>query len=399
MLSTLAEADFRPILDDCLLLTADQRDFIRESFLSVFVYLPIIMEDAFEPFVYSAIDGIVESISHANEGIRNLAIKSIKTLIRRFLKKSIGKLVTAFSDGATSANPTKQNSSLILLGDIVDMLHEETRSRDALYAEHPRLLTLFYVLKNDSTAQVRTNASNIFKTFVDNPQRCLKAILHDLLDFLVGLLSRGDHQALEIADRALRDFTPKYGEGFISTILNSLTYAKNQASERDKRGICLFVKSMAGCCNPAGFSEARKQQFYELLYNLFNEADEGVWRVAAQGLRVISEASRDVRVLEEVLLNYFPNYQAYDAGHPKFEKAVELFCEFLRSKRQEVTFGTIALLVKEPLREWNLEVVMRNCRLFGSLLYNCTFYQKGLLLTCEQLDRGVPFFLEALGVS
>lgn len=386
-------------METCLLLTNDQRDFIRESFLSVFVYLPIIMEDSFEPYVYSAIDGIVESISHNNEGIRNLAIKSIKILIRRFLQKSIGKLVTAFTDGVTSANPTKQNSSLILLGDIIDMLHEESKNKDSLYQDHPRLLSIFYVLKNDVTAQVRNNASNIFKTFVDNTQRCLKIILNDLIEFLVGLFNKGDQKAMEIAEKGLQDFTPKYGEGFITQILNSLTYTKNQSSEKDKRGICLFVKSLATFCRPSGFSETRKLQFYELLYNLFNEQNEGVWKVAAQGLRVVAETSKDVKLIEEVLLNYFPGYQDYDVGHPRFEKLVQLFCEFLKSQRQEVTFSTIALLVKDPLREWNLEVFMRNCRLFGTLLYNGTFYQKGLLLNCEQLDQGVTFFMDALEVE
>ena len=66
------------IYDDILILTLDKRDFIRESFLSIFVYLPIIMKEDFKKYVKKTILKVIESISHDKEKIRNLAIKSIK---------------------------------------------------------------------------------------------------------------------------------------------------------------------------------------------------------------------------------------------------------------------------------------------------------------------------------
>ena len=385
-------------MENCLTLTNDQRDYIRESFLSVFVYLPIIMEDSFEIYVYSVIDGIVESISHQKEGIRNLAIKSIKILIRRFLKKNIDRLINAFKDGAISQNPTKQNSSLILLGDIIDMLYEELQSRDALYQNYPRLLSIFYVLKNDDCGEVRVNATNIFKTFVDNPQKCLKIILNDLVDFCIELYSKGDQNSQDIANRGLMDFAKKYGDAFLSGIIHSVTYKNNQASEKDKRGICMFVKSLANYSNQYSFNDEKKSLFYELLYTLFNETNEAIWSVAAEGLRVVTEISKDSKIIDEILTNYFQDFQNYDNSHPKFEKLVKTFCEFLKSKKQEVVYWTISIMVDGPLKEWSLEIFMRNTRLFGGLLYNCQFYDKGNLLVCHELEKGIMYFMEGIEV-
>jgi hypothetical protein len=352
----------------------------------VFVYLPIIMEDAFEPFVYQVIQYTVESISHPKEGIRNLAIKSIKILIRRFLQKNIELLIAPFFEGAVSANSTKQNSSLILLGDILDILNETLGDRDRLYDTYPRLIALFYILKNDSCGEVRMTATNIFKTFVDNPQKCLKIIGNDLVDVFVELLLRETEHHNEIALLGLKEFAYKYGDMFMTKVVNHATFKRNQADSRLKRGLAMFVTQFIHFFNPASLSAERKGMFYELLYTLYNDADEGVWSVAARGLRTLSETSKDPKLLEEVLRNYFPDYQAYDSNSPKFEKLIALLSEFLRSRKQPVIFYTVEVLVDDTLKDWSLEVFVRNPRLLGSLLYSCKGLEKGVLYLLEDLE-------------
>lgn len=382
------EADLGALMDSCLTLTTDSREYIRESFLSVFVYLPIIMEDRFETYVYKVINVIVESISHPKEGIRNLAIKSIKTLIRRFLKKNIDILIAPFNEGAIAPNSTKQNSSLILLGDIVDILYEEFQDREKLYESYPRLMAIFYIMKNDACGEVRITATNIFKTFVENPQKCLKIIVNDLIDCFIDLFTRENEHYDEIANSGLKEFSYKYGDLFLSKVLSYVTYKKNQADVKLKRGICLFVNHFIRFFNGNQLTTDKKQQFYDLLYSLYNEEAEEVWTIAAQGLRILSEISKDGKILDEVLKNYFENYQTYENTNEKFEKLVYLLCEFLKSRRQHITLSVIAILVDDTLKEWSLEVFMRNTRFLGSLMYNCI-----------ELESGINYFIQDLEVS
>lgn len=373
-------------MDNSLSLTSDSRDYMRESFLSIFVYLPIVMEDKFEKHVFKVINGIVESISHQKEGIRNLAIKSIKTLIRRFLKKNIDVLINPFNEGAFSDNSTKQNSSLILLGDIIDILSEELQEREKLYETYPKLISIFYIMKNDLCGEVRITATNIFKTFVDNPQRCLKIIMNDLIDTFIDLFVRENEHYDEISNNGLKEFSYKYGDLFLTKVLSYVTYKKNQADLKTKRGICLFVNHFIRFFNGNQLNAEKKFLFYELLYSLYNEEDEYIWSAAAQGLRILSEISKDPKIMEEVLKNYYPEFEKYDSTNEKFEKMVKLMCEFLKSRKQNIILSVVSILVADSLKDWSLEVFMRNTKLLGSLLYNSDDLKAGILYFVKDLE-------------
>lgn len=375
-------------MDNCLALTSDSRDYIRESFLSVFVYLPIIMEDKFEKQVYKVINGIVESISHSKEGIRNLAIKSIKILIRRFLKKNIDILIAPFNEGAIAENSTKQNSSLILLGDIIDILNEEIQDKEKLYETYPKLISIFYIMKNDLCGEVRITATNIFKTFVDNPQKCLKIVVNDLIDCFIDLFMRENDHHNQIANNGLKEFSYKYGDVFLSRVLSYVTYKKTQSDTKIKRGICLFVSHFIRFFNGSQLTQDKKLMFYELLYSLYNQDEEAIWSVAAQGLRVLSEISKDTTLLAEILKNYYPDFQSFETGNEKFEKLVSLMCEFLKSRKQNLILTVIAILVETPLNDWSLETFMRNTKLLGSMLYNC-----------PDLKSGINYFIQDFEVN
>ena len=205
-MSTLEPELLEQIFEQSLLLTQDSRDYIRESFLSVFVYMPIVMGSDFERRVYKVIEAIVESISHEKEKIRNLAIKSMKILIQNFLQQNIDLLITPFYEGAISENSTKRNSSLILLGDVLDILNEQLNDKETLYQNYQRLFSIFYIMKNDAVGEVRLTATNVFKTFVDNPTKCLKIISNDLVDCFINLYLRENEHYDAIANCGLKEF-------------------------------------------------------------------------------------------------------------------------------------------------------------------------------------------------
>lgn len=356
--------------------------------MSLFVYLPIVMEDKFEKYVYQVIQHTVESISHPKEGIRNLAIKSIKILIRRFLKKNIDLLIAPFYEGAVSSNSTKQNSSLILLGDIIDILNEEFDEKEKLYEAYPRLIGIFYIMKNDTCGEVRITATNIFKTFVAMPTKCLNIICNNLVDSFIELLLRENEHHDQIAINAIKEFSYKYGDSYRSKVINYCTFKKNQADVKVKRGICLFIVHFVKFYNPQLLTTSTKTEFYELLYSLYNESAENVWGAAAQGLRSLSESSNDPKIVDEVLKNYYMNYESYDQTHPKFEKLVAFLCEFLKGRKQSIALSIVAILMDDKLKEWSLEVFLRNSKLLGGLMYA----ERGL-------PQGVNYFLEDLEVS
>ena len=219
------------------------------------------MGSDFERRVYKVIEAIVESISHEKEKIRNLAIKSMKILIQNFLQKNIDLLITPFYEGAISENSTKRNSSLILLGDVLDILNEQLNDKETLYQNYQRLFSIFYIMKNDSVGEVRLTATNVFKTFVDNPTKCLKIISNDLVDCFINLYLRENEHYDAIANCGLKEFAYKYGDMFVLKIISNASFAKNQADANYKRGLCIFFKHFIAFFNHNYITAERKNSF------------------------------------------------------------------------------------------------------------------------------------------
>lgn len=69
--------------------TMDKREHIREGFLSMFVYLPVILDDKFDKYISDTLNASIDSIAHTNENIRNLAIRTIKTIIMKYSENNI----------------------------------------------------------------------------------------------------------------------------------------------------------------------------------------------------------------------------------------------------------------------------------------------------------------------
>jgi hypothetical protein len=103
----------------------DKREYIREGFLSMFVYLPLIMDTKFEKYISETLNAAIESIAHQNENIRNLAIKIVKTIIQKFSGKHIELILKSLFDGMFSDSSLKRNSSVILLGDVIDVMFKD----------------------------------------------------------------------------------------------------------------------------------------------------------------------------------------------------------------------------------------------------------------------------------
>jgi hypothetical protein len=374
------------ILNHALLLTKDSREYIREGFLSVFVYLPMVLGSKFEPLVPQTVEMVVESISSDKDRIRNLAIKSMKILIQNFLTNDIDVIVTPFFEGAVSENSTRRNSSLILLGDVLDLLHHKEPNREELYNSYQRLFAIFYILKNDSVADVRTTATNVFKTFVDNPTRCLQKIYSNLVDCFISLYLRGNDHFSEIADAGLKDFAYKYGDIFASKIVSNASFARNKADSTYKKGICLFFCRFIFFFNQGYLSAERRVCFYEILFTLFSEPEAIIWQEALKGLRVLFEKVGDPKLFDDLLVSSIPEFIDTEPSSPLFDKQISFFSEFLQSQKQKFTEKAVGYLLQTPMHEWQLELIIRHAKLLGSLLYSSSGLEDGINIFFTTLE-------------
>jgi len=188
-LNALGEDMIAKTFDSLIAGTRDSREHIRESFINVFVYLPIIMDKGFEKYISECLNSIIESIYHNNENIRVLAIKTVQNIIKRYSEGKIDLILEPLFEGMLSNNWVKRESSTILMGDLVDIMLKEdsSKSRYQVIKERPRAFVLLYMVKNDPNNQVKITATNIWKTFIENTPKTLKTVYEDMTKCFIEL--------------------------------------------------------------------------------------------------------------------------------------------------------------------------------------------------------------------
>lgn len=75
-------------------------------------------------------------------------------------------------------------------------------------------------MKNDVSADVRFVSNNIFKNFIDNTPKCIKKIFGSLMEIFMELYGQNDDNATEIANQGYKEFVIKYGNNYLTNILN-----------------------------------------------------------------------------------------------------------------------------------------------------------------------------------
>lgn len=415
----------KELLPKALQLTRDSREHIRESFLSVFVYLPMVMGEAFVDYVAVTIESIVESIAHEKERIRNLSIKSLKIIIQGYLQNQFQVLLRPLFEGSISLNPNKRNSSLILLGDIIQMLMgDATITTDYIYQNYARIFSLFYIAKNDDDSEVRETAKNIYKTFVPNTQRCLRIIYKDLHDCFIDLFSREQEAVRMTASRGLKEFGNKFADTFAaemltlsrellnqrlsrhSEILGDPEYTKTSSLVREVHklgtllsGQSVFITQFVAKCNNAALFKIKKTGLLDVNARCCDFNLEKVWKEAFAGLRIFVERSGDVSGLvprverysteltahEALLAQRSPTYQASgtleegELSDSEYEKRKKFFTIMLNSSKEAILRTMMNYLFKgSQFSEWQFEVILQNLKLFGDLLYENGVLKAGL---------------------
>jgi HEAT repeat protein len=414
----------KTLIPQALKLTQDSREHIRESFLSVFVYIPMVMGNLFIDFVPTTIEYVVESISHEKEKIRNLAIKSLKTVIQNYLQNDFQVLLRPLFEGCLDENENKKNSSLILLGDIIQMLFEDdSLTRDFIYKNYSRIFSLFYIVKNDESSLMRETAKNIYKTFIPNTQRCLRIIFKDLHHCFIELFSREKDSVHTLARNGLIEFGNKFADTFASEMLlladdvlrkrvtrhSEITSTPNWKDQLNLTreiskieallaGQSRFIAEFVANCNNHALRKVKNLGLVNVNDRLCNFEKEIVWNPAFVGLRTFVDRENKVDYIKTRLTEYSKKlseneYQFKNSGKEtekttqENDKMKKFFTILLQSRKEIILKETTSFLFTKEFSEWQFEVILQNLKLFGNLLYENGPLKSGLDLLFDSYNK------------
>lgn len=57
---------------------------MKEGYIGLFVYLPIILKDKFQPYIKTILENIVEYVTYDYDKVRDVALRVLKILIQSY---------------------------------------------------------------------------------------------------------------------------------------------------------------------------------------------------------------------------------------------------------------------------------------------------------------------------
>lgn len=85
--------------DICLKLTTDEKTYIKESYIGLFIYLPGIMEDELGNYLNEVLEHLLESLADENENIRGLTLRALRILVEKYGYNKTDLLLIPINEG------------------------------------------------------------------------------------------------------------------------------------------------------------------------------------------------------------------------------------------------------------------------------------------------------------
>jgi hypothetical protein len=178
--------------------------------------------------VKDVIDNIQELVSSDDDTVRSISLRVLKILIQNYAVPQNELLYPTLREAMKNEYWKRRNAAVILSGEMLEI----TQSIVSKQLEHPmnpqyvnielyvQNLMLLYILRCDDAEQVRMNATQIWKSYIDNTPRWVKRGLRHLIRLLADMMTRPGLPTIGVS--AIQNFCQKYGESHLSEVLNHL---------------------------------------------------------------------------------------------------------------------------------------------------------------------------------
>jgi hypothetical protein len=127
----------------------------------MFLYIPDLLKDLFEPFIENVLGAILLSITEQNEKIRKMALHVLEIFIKNYGNKKMDLLLPPFQKGLASSNWLERNSSIILLGNMFEIILGNDKHGILKIPNIKDTLIFLYILRFDMNESIQLQATNV----------------------------------------------------------------------------------------------------------------------------------------------------------------------------------------------------------------------------------------------
>ena len=212
------EASLEILLGKCKDLSVN----IKESYLGMFIFIPLNTQGKFEKYLGTVLPAFLERLSDDNEEVRKIAIRVMQLIIQTYCKNSMEIILPHLESGLFDRNWRKRASCITLIGEMIEKIESLSRKegQQLISPEHKnRILASVYILRADHTSNINALAAQIWKVHVDNTPKFLLSITAELVLRLIEISDNNDSEPREIAAFAIQNLIQKYQNKIFSTYL------------------------------------------------------------------------------------------------------------------------------------------------------------------------------------
>ncbi|ELU10403.1 hypothetical protein CAPTEDRAFT_97964, partial [Capitella teleta] len=268
VIGSLGLAKLNKLMPD-IIQTAERVDIaphVRDGYIMMFIFLPIVFGDDFMPFVGPILPSILQALADETEFVRDTALKAGQRIVNTYADTAIELLMPELERGLFDDNWRIRYSSVQLLGDLLyrisgvsgkmttesagddDTFGTETSQKVVLTRlgaeRRNRVLAGLYMGRSDTALMVRQAALHVWKIIVSHTPKTLREILSTLFSLLLGCLASQSYDKRQVAARTLGDIVKKLGEKVLPEIIPILEQGLESSQSEQRQGVCIGLSEI-----------------------------------------------------------------------------------------------------------------------------------------------------------
>ncbi|KAL3320316.1 eIF-2-alpha kinase activator GCN1 [Cichlidogyrus casuarinus] len=292
---------------------------VRDGYLMLLIYLPMVFQNSFIEFVGPVIPAILKGLADETEYLRETALKAGQGIVQLFAETSVELLLPELELGLGDASWRIRHSSIQLMGDLLyklggtsaelgTMAPEEgslctekiaERIVHALGQERrDRVLARLHIARSDPVLVVRHSAIHVWKIVVNNTVRTLRSIMPTLVKLILQLLGSAAREQQMSAARALGEVL-RLGRQILPEIVPILEAGLDSPDLDRRKGVCTSLCEIMRSCPREEMGDYIDILVLPIKKALRDSSPE-VRKAAARAFDILYQ-SAGVSVLEQVL--------------------------------------------------------------------------------------------------
>ncbi|CEF63781.1 Translational activator GCN1 [Strongyloides ratti] len=374
---------------------------VRDGFTLMYIYLPLVFQQKFIPYLSQVIPSILRGLSDENEFVRDSSLKAGQRLINQFCTSAQKLLLPQLQTAITDSFWRIRHAAVTLIGDLLftvsgvsGKMTSNTAEEDDTFGmdeansiiikklgqeTRDQIFASLYLCRNDTAGQVRTAATHVWKIVVSNTPKTIKEIMGTLFSQILDCLSSTSEDRQVMAGKCLGELVKKMGEKVMTHVLPVITKQLDSDNPSQRQGVAIALGEIVDNTNSEIVS-IYAENLIDPIRRCLSDENEDVRESAVTLFTAFYKAVGNIALDEIVvpLLKDIDNKQ-------NSERVIGGLCAVVQSNSRQMMSYLLPKLTKPPVN------VVALCKISAaagdSLGKNLPKILEALLDNCENTDN------------